>query len=96
MNIYCNLPRDERSALNRRVKLGLSSLIIVKTTYAGATGYFFATNYRDGLGLVSKNCAGNRDQARGSVALARYGRKAVEYREKTSRKTAKVVVAEAA
>ena len=99
MNIFCNIARSERSALNLRVKLGGLPLIVVKTTYAGETGFFFATHYRGGLGLISKNVAGTRDAARGPVALARYGRRAkpASELERATKKTAKVVVlAEAA
>ena len=97
MNIYCNIARGERSALNLRVKQKTLPLVVVKTTYLGVTGWFFATNYRDGLGLVSKNMAhidGNK--ARQSEAKYRYGRGATTVSELVRKQTAKVVVGELA
>lgn len=82
-NVIPNAPRHLRSFLRTKVQLGDLPLLVVGpkqlTSYAGRTGWFFATQHNGNIVLISKNSVRTRDIAR-TEAVVRFGQKIKEVR----------------
>jgi hypothetical protein len=86
-----NAPRTVRSFLRSKVVSGDLPLLVVGpkqlSSYAGKTGWFFATQYQGNLVTITKKPVATRDKAR-VEAVVRYGRKVKELRTNNAAKKA--------
>ncbi len=88
-----NASRTVRSFLRSKVVGGELPLLLVGPkqlpSYAGKTGWFFATQYQGNLVTITKKPVSTRDKAR-VEAVVRYGCKVKELRanNKTAKKAA--------
>jgi hypothetical protein len=82
-NVIPNASRSLRSILRAKVITGALPLLVVGPkqlpSYAGKTGWFFATQYQGDLVTITKKPVATRDKAR-VEAVTRYGCKVKELR----------------